>query len=275
MSQNNFIYFIMCAILKQKQNMRYLLILFSLIVFHSVDAQTLRILSYNIHHGNPPARKGEIDLESIAKIINEANVDAVGIQEVDINVNRSGLVNQAKKLAELTNMDFFFSKGINLEKGYYGTLILTKHKIVGKRKYDLPNPDSSENRSLAVVDIEMANGFSFSLANTHLDLKEKNRLAQVAFINELGDWYSRPLILVGDLNAKPNSKAIEILETVFQRNKTANVLTFPNINPREEIDYIMLSKNTDFEWGEYKVLNDESARLASDHLPLFAEIKLK
>lgn len=253
--------------------MRYLIIFITCMLAYAGQAQTLKILTYNIHHGNPPAQKGVIDLEAIAKVINEANVDAVGIQEVDINVTRSGLVNQAKKLAELTNMDFFFSKGINLEKGYYGTVILTKHKIIGKRRYDLPNPDPSETRSLAIVDIELPDGKSFSIANTHLDLKEANRLAQVDFINELGDLYTRPLILVGDLNAKPDSEAIKVLEKVFDRNTKNNAPTFPNISPKEEIDYIMVNKNTKFKWVKYKVLS--SASTESDHLPLYAEIKLK
>lgn len=253
--------------------MRYLFSLMMFIGLCSVQAQTIKVLTYNIHHGNPPAKKGVIDLEAIAKVINETDADVVGIQEVDINVSRSGLVNQAQKLAELTNMEFYFSKGINLEKGYYGTVILTKHKIIGKRRYDLPDPDKSEARSLAIVDIELPNGKSFSLANTHLDLKETNRIAQAEFINELGDLYTRPLILVGDLNAKPDSKAIGILENVFVRNTKLNGPTFPNVNPKEEIDYIMVSKNTNFKWKKYSVWS--TANWESDHLPLYAEIKLK
>lgn len=253
--------------------MRYFILFVFFFNTYLGQAQTLKILTYNIHHGNPPAQKGVIDLEAIAKVINDANVDVVGIQEVDINVSRSGSVNQAKRLAELTNMDFFFSKGINLEKGYYGTLILTKHKIIGKRRYDLPNPDPSEARSLAIVDIELPDGKSFSIANTHLDLKATNRIAQAEFINELGDLYNRPLILVGDLNANPDSPSIKVLEKVFVRNNKENGPTFPNINPKEEIDYIMVDKNTKFKWMKYHVLPKASTE--SDHLPLYAEIKLK
>lgn len=257
----------------KKKIMRFLILAILCVLTSVSQGQILKILTYNIHHGNPPARKGEIDLEAIAKVINEAGVDVVGLQEIDINVSRSGMVNQAKRLAELTGMDFYFSKGINLEKGYYGTLVLTKHRIIGKRRYDLPNPDPSEARSLAIVDIELPDGKTFSIANTHLDLKEVNKMAQAVFINELGDLYSRPLILVGDLNALPDSEPIKILEKVFVRNTASNIATYPNIHPREEIDYIMVDKNTNFEWMVYKVLVD--ANKASDHLPVYAEIKLK
>ena len=252
--------------------MRYILTCLTLLFISCLSAQTIRVMSYNIHHANPPSKPGFIDLDAIAKVINDADVDAVGIQEVDIKVSRSNLENQATKLAELTNMDYYFSKGINLEKGAYGTLILTKHKIVGKRRYDLPMVVKSENRSLAIVDIELPSGKSFSIANTHLDLKEENKIAQAQYINELGELYSRPLILVGDLNAEPDTKPIRILEEFFERFSKKKVPTFPNVNASKEIDYIMVSKHSKFKWKKYHTIDEP---YASDHLPLVAEIKLK
>lgn len=252
--------------------MRLLSLILLLFVSIQLKAQTVKILTYNIHHANPPSTPGKIDIEAIAKVINDSKADIIGIQEVDINVSRSEMVNQAEKLAELTGTEYFFSKGIDLEKGYYGVLILSKHKIVGKRRYDLPMPVKSENRSLAIVDVELPGGKTISLANTHLDLKEENRIAQAEFINELGELYKKPLILVGDLNAKPDSKPIKILEEYFVRNTTSNQPTSPNVNTKNEIDYIMVLKNREFNWKTYQVIKEE---YASDHLPLLAEIEFK
>lgn len=252
--------------------MRLLSLILLLFVSIQLKAQTVKILTYNIHHANPPSTPGKIDIEAIAKVINDSKADIIGIQEVDINVSRSEMVNQAEKLAELTGTEYFFSKGIDLEKGYYGVLVLSKHKIVGKRRYDLPMPVKSENRSLAIVDVELPGGKTISLANTHLDLKEENRIAQAEFINELGELYKKPLILVGDLNAKPDSKPIKILEEYFVRNTTSNQPTSPNVNTKNEIDYIMVLKNREFNWKSYQVIKEE---YASDHLPLLAEIEFK
>ncbi len=252
--------------------MRLLSLILLLFVSIQLKAQTVKILTYNIHHANPPSTPGKIDIEAIAKVINDSKADIIGIQEVDINVSRSEMVNQAEKLAELTGTEYFFSKGIDLEKGYYGVLILSKHKIVGKRRYDLPMPVKSENRSLAIVDVELPGGKTISLANTHLDLKEENRIAQSEFINELGELYKKPLVLVGDLNAKPDSKPIKILEEYFVRNTTSNQPTSPNVNTKNEIDYIMVLKNREFNWKTYQVIKEE---YASDHLPLLAEIEFK
>jgi len=147
--------------------MKQLIIILLSSISLTLSAQTIKILSYNIHHGNPPAKPGVIDLPAIAKVIVDSKAEIVGIQEVDIHVSRSEMVNQAEKLAELTGMDYYFSKGINLEKGYYGTLILSKYKIVGKRRYDLPMPVKSENRSLAIVDVELPNGKRVSFSGEY------------------------------------------------------------------------------------------------------------
>ncbi|WP_437920605.1 endonuclease/exonuclease/phosphatase family protein [Sphingobacterium sp. LRF_L2] len=251
---------------------RIILFTFFIVCSGLLSAQDLRILSFNIHHGNPPAESAKIDLDRIAAVIKDAKADIVGIQEVDIRVSRSQFVDQARALAMLTDMYYYFAKGIDLEDGEYGTLILSKHKIVGNRRYDLPMLEASENRCLAIVDIELSNKKVISFANTHLDLKESNRLAQARYITELGDWYDRPLILVGDFNASPDSEVIKILDEYFVRNTSTNGPTHPNIDPTVEIDYITVGKHTKFSWKTYKRLAENTA---SDHLALFAEIEIK
>lgn len=237
-----------------------------------LQAQPVRILSYNIHHGNPPAYPNKIDLPKIAEVIKMSEADIVGIQEVDVRVSRSQMADQAKELAELTGMQYFFSKGIDLEEGEYGTLILTKHQIVDKKRYDLPMVVKSENRSLAVVDIALPGGKVVSFANTHLDLKEENKVAQANYIKELGAQIDKPLILVGDFNAKPDAEAIKVLAEQFVRNTTSNGPTHPNTGAKNEIDYIMIGKQTTFDWKVYKTISET---YASDHLPVFAEIEIK
>src|SRR5690606_5484055 len=135
----------------------------------------------------------------------------------------------------------------------------------------LPMIVKSENRSLAVVDVELTDGKVFSFANTHLDLKEENKVAQANYIKELGARVENPLILVGDFNAKPTDATIKILEGQFIRNTTSNSPTHPNTGAKNEIDYIMVGKQTEFTWKTYKTIPET---YASDHLPVFAEIEL-
>lgn len=62
------------------------------------------------------------------------NSNLVGLQEIDVNLGRSKNVDQAKKLAELTGMHYFFSKGINLNKGEYRTVILSRYPIISTER---------------------------------------------------------------------------------------------------------------------------------------------
>lgn len=234
--------------------------------------EQIRVLSFNIHHGNPPGKPDEIDLQGVANLILESQADLIGIQEVDVRLSRSAKEDQAKELAKLTGMDYFFSKGIDMEEGEYGTLILSKHKIIDRRRYDLPMPVASEHRSLAIVDVEFPSGKIVSFANTHLDLKEENKVAQANYILELADWYKRPLILVGDLNSTPDSEPIKILDHSFVRNTTSNGPTFPNKEPKSEIDYIIVAGHSKFEWKEYKRWSEVEL---SDHLALYAELVIE
>ena len=76
---------------------------------------------------------------------------------------------------------------------------------------------------------------------------------------------------MGDLNAQPKSKPLTLLEERFERNSVKDNFTYPNKNPRKEIDYVMVAKHTRFKWIDYRVIEGIHA---SDHLPLFVELEL-
>ncbi|WP_398455316.1 endonuclease/exonuclease/phosphatase family protein [Sphingobacterium thalpophilum] len=250
------------------------LILFFFILLGSsfqLSAQKIRILSFNIHHGNPPTEdETVINLDTIAKIIKTTNADLVGLQEVDVNLGRSNNEKQAKKLAELTGMHYIFSKGIDLEKGEYGTAILSKHPIQRVEKHFLPSPAKSEQRSLAVAEVRIQNK-KLLFANTHLDLKDENKIAQAKFITQRFKKEKLPTILVGDLNAEPHDPAIVELGKIFTKSTITNGFTFPQDSPNTEIDYIMIS-SAGAKFSNHRILDE---RYASDHRPLYVEIDIK
>ena len=83
---------------------------------------SIKVLSYNIHHANPPSKPEFIDLPAIAQVIRKSGAELVALQEVDVFTDRSGKnSNQAEELAKLLDMEFFFSKGIDYQGGEYGT----------------------------------------------------------------------------------------------------------------------------------------------------------
>ena len=80
----------------------------------------IKVLSYNVHHCNPPSKPNLIDVVGIAQVIMDSKADLVGLQEIDVNNERSGMnLDQAAKLAELTDMELYFSKGIDYLQSIY------------------------------------------------------------------------------------------------------------------------------------------------------------
>ena len=88
----------------------------------SKNNKPITVLSYNIHHG--AGMDTILNLERIARVIKSESPDIVALQEVDINTERTGKVNQIEVLGKLTNMNFAFGKSIDLLGGQYGNAIL-------------------------------------------------------------------------------------------------------------------------------------------------------
>lgn len=240
------------------------------------NASSFRVLSYNIHHANPPSAPDKIDLEAIAKVINESGADLVGLQEVDVHTIRSSKSsNQAEALGEMTGMHVFFSKGIDYQGGEYGTAILSKYPILESDRYELPNLEgiTAEPRTLAVVTVEVE-GSPMRFANTHLDYSHaENNQLQVREILDIFEDEVLPIVLVGDFNALPESASIQLLDQHFDRSCMEDCgFTIPQVNPNRTIDFIMASKDAPFKVIGHEVIDEP---YASDHLPVWAEYRFE
>lgn len=262
-----------------KKGIIALVIFFTFVPFGSVFSQqavSLKVMAYNVHHCNPPARTdGFIDVPAIARVINDAKPDLVALQEIDVNTERSGKgENQARELGRLTGMHFFFAKAIDYQGGEYGVAVLSKFPILDSTAYPLPLPKgtSGEPRVVAAIKVEVTKGLPVWFASTHLDLKEETRLFQSDLIIKRFTSLKEPFILGGDFNAVPTSRVIALLDGAFTRSCLDNCLpTSPNINPRRTIDYIMFTQHR-----RVRALNTEviDETYASDHLPVTAELSI-
>ena len=72
---------------------------------------TIRVLSYNIHHG--AGMDGATDLARLANIIAAIAPDIVSLQEVDCGMPRTAKVDQLRELAEQTQMSGLFGCAID------------------------------------------------------------------------------------------------------------------------------------------------------------------
>lgn len=241
----------------------------SVAAFCQQAERTLKVLTYNIHHANPPSWPGAIDIKAVARVIAESGADLVGVQEVDVRTLRSGKdLDQAAELARLTGMNFYFAKSRDWEGGDYGLAILSKFPILHGETLALPL-EGGEHRALGVITIEPVPGNKILFATTHLDLKPGNRVLQVNFIKDYFAKHDLSAILCGDFNSTPDSDTIRSLDQMFQRSVIASGLTFPMDKPDREIDFVMVKPAVKFSAKSHLVIPEE---YASDHRPVFVSL---
>ncbi|WP_299758660.1 endonuclease/exonuclease/phosphatase family protein [uncultured Pontibacter sp.] len=233
------------------------------------------IMSYNIHHANPPSKEeaGEIDIDAIVAAIRKQNPDLVALQEVDVNTGRAGKVNQAVAIAEKLGMKAFFGRAIDYDGGQYGVAILSRYPLTEATVTPLPEDADpmAEDRVIATAKVELPGGLVVRFGSTHLDVRStENRDQQVRAINEIAANEPIPFIVAGDFNAMPESSSIAELDKVFTRTcDTDCEPTIPVINPKRAIDFIAFTKDAPFKVVSQKVIPET---YASDHLPVVATL---
>lgn len=112
--------------------------------------------------------------------------------------------------------------------------------------------------------------------STHLGLHPRERLAHVRGLVALVDHVGAPIVAGGDLNEKPDGRAVGFLSERFRDawllGGDADGKTFPADEPTARIDYLFVSEGLVVE--QVLVPPGPDAREASDHRPLVAELTL-
>lgn len=235
----------------------------------------IRVLSYNIHHGEGSDRR--IDLERVAKVIRDTSAEVVALQEVDRMTERSGGVDQAAELARLTDMRAVFGRNIEYQGGGYGNAVLSRLPVKRHANHPLPSYDDGEQRGVLEVVLQPdERSPPFTFFATHLDSRreDRERLASVEAIEKLASKQRGiPMILAGDLNAVPTSRVLESLQRTWHRTGTTKekVLTFPAEAPRRQIDYVLVRPADRWKVVEVRAIDEP---VASDHRPILAVLEL-
>lgn len=224
---------------------------------------TLRVMTYNIRHAELSS------LEALADVVLEADSDLVGLQEVDVDAARSGRVDQAARLAQLTGMTSLFRTSIELGGGgRYGNALLSRLPLLDSERIALPS--TGEQRVLVVVSVLAGSGRTFPVGVTHLGLSSEERREQTDVV--VGALDGTPeAVVMGDLNEEPAGAAIRELTAHMTDSWAApgsgDGFTFPAEAPRRRIDYIFLGRR----WpGPLETFVPETT--ASDHRPIVTTI---
>lgn len=238
--------------------------------------QTLHVLTYNVHHCNPPDKPGVIDVDEIARVIKESKADLVAVQEVDVYTQRSGGIHQAALIAEKAEYPYYyFGKAIDYNGGDYGVLILSKYPLSDTSTLFLPQSQSPKNeqRVLAVATVHLPNGKVVRFASTHLEaFDEESRTMQAKELVKIAKESKHPFVIAGDFNDFPDSHVMKLISGDFGLSCTDCPTTFTDYGERGAIDYISFYPRTAFTIQSHEVIPEEKA---SDHLPVRATLILQ
>jgi endonuclease/exonuclease/phosphatase family metal-dependent hydrolase len=237
------------------------------------------VLTYNIHHGQ--GEDGVLDLERIARLIEDSGADVVALQEVDRHFGaRSEWVDQPAWFAKRLRMYVRYGANLDLEplepgqpRRQYGTAVLSRYPIVHWRNTYLPVYPGQEQRGLVEATV-FARGRFVRIANTHLTHNNNaERQEQADKVVELLAGSRRPTVLAGDLNATPDAPEIKTLTAVLKDGwdeaGEGPGYTYDAVNPTKRIDYLLHTSS--LRTKEIEVLDTQ----ASDHLPVLARMAIR
>lgn len=243
--------------------MRKVFVVLALLCMVTASAQRVRVMSYNIKNGN--GMDGIKSIERCADIIRNINPDIVAIQEVDSMTRRNNYYVLGKLAEHAGYPHAYFGKTINYRGGTYGIGVLSKEKACSVKFYPMPN--KVEDRGLLVVEFK-----NYYLLCTHLSGVPKNqgRGVQVDTIREVAAKLDKPAFIAGDMNARPESAPMAAFREFATILSDEGKFTAPSNYPSKCIDYILGTN------GKFKVLKNSIMFdcLASDHLPIYVDVKV-
>ncbi|HEY5674652.1 MAG TPA: endonuclease/exonuclease/phosphatase family protein [Malonomonas sp.] len=225
----------------------------------------LRLATWNIHMAI--GRDGHRDLARIAQVIRQLQIDVIGLQEVDNQIEKDR--DDLQTLAEQTGLEVIAGPTMQRTRGDYGNALLTRLPVRKVERYDL-SFKQREPRGLLIVELEWQ-ARPLWVAVTHLGLRPGERREQVRRLcKHLAQKERRPLVLMGDFNewfiwGRP----LRWLQRRFGAIRSP--ATFPVRWPFLQLDHVLV------EPPECLVVKcayrSSLAREASDHLPLVAELR--
>lgn len=241
----------------------------------------IRLLTYNIHKCI-----GGLDRlyrpERIQSAIAHYEPDIVLLQEVDEGARRSRRDRQVDLIASNLGMKhrtWYPNVGIK-GGGAYGNAVLSRFPVLESRNIDLTIPGRKRrsvlHTSCRVPLQSKGRARTIHVFNLHLGLTGQQRGRQLTRFLEshpfVGLHHRTPIIVGGDFNDLWGTLGKKYLEPAGFRGQGHPARTFPAYAPVRPLDGVYVR-------GDVRIAHIyrshlKVARLASDHLPLFAELEI-
>ncbi len=227
------------------------------------------VASWNIHKCIGLDRK--FDPDRTMSVIAELDADLIALQEVDKRFGSRGGLLDLRRLRVECGLVPIPLRPTGEGHGWHGNLVLSREGLVrSARQMALPG---MEARGALIADLELKSG-PLRLVAAHLGLLRHSRTRQVkAILSAIEHEPEIPTLLAGDLNEwrlGPRSSLLGLSEAFGV--SAPPMPTFPADYPVLALDRLMANRQGML--AHATVHHSPLSRLASDHLPLKAWVKL-
>jgi endonuclease/exonuclease/phosphatase family metal-dependent hydrolase len=238
-----------------------------------------RLMTYNVHGCG--GTDGRVSPRRVARVIAAQAPDLVALQEIDLGRRRSRTEDQAALIGRHLGMHVVFCPTVTRGEEHYGHALLSRWPIEVVKRALLPHDPKSwfkEPRSALWARV-IVGSTTVNVVTTHLGLGVRERFLQMQML--LGpEWLGRvpdtePILMCGDFNLTPGSVPYRLAAARFQdvqvgRKNHRPLNTFSSARPFVRLDHIFISPRLAVE--NVLVPKSELSRVASDHLPLVADL---
>jgi len=228
----------------------------------------IRVASYNIRKSVGLDRQRRPD--RIVEILNEINADVIALQEVDRRIGARETTIPREMIEQETDLKVVEIATRPDSIGWHGNAILVRKSadVHNNRRHDVP---VLEPRGAISADIEI-HGEHLRVVGMHLGLLRNFRRQQIrAVTGQMEQLDAKmPTLIMGDLNEwRPEGSLSEFGEDYAIATPGPS---FHSSRPVASLDRIILRNDLDLLNGA--VHHSDLSRMASDHLPIYADIKV-
>jgi endonuclease/exonuclease/phosphatase family metal-dependent hydrolase len=211
----------------------------------------------------------------VADVLRELDADVVALQEV-IGAGPGG-AGQAEEIGAAVGMGWVMTPVRHLRSHLFGNVVLSRLPIVHHAQYDL-SWRTCEPRACQRADLDLGADRVLHVYNVHLGTAvlerryQARRLASYVHDRRIAG----PKIILGDFNEWMKGLATSTLSALFDSIDIYAHLkrrrTYPGIFPMVHLDHIYYEGQV--EVRSVQLLRSRTALLASDHLPLAADLRI-
>ncbi len=231
----------------------------------------LVVASYNIHRGVGLDRR--LDLDRIAAVVAEMAPDVVALQEV-VREPGPATADQGAYLAARLGMDLVMGVTRPHGRGEFGNAVLTRLPVTGAATCDLSHA-SREARGCLRTDLAV-NDRTVHVFNCHFGLGLRERRQQLALLAgfiRTSAVLEGPRVLLGDFNEWHRGPVTRGLRLEFSSPMRRMRRTHPAMFPLFRLDRIYW--DVELEGETFHTHRSRLARVASDHLPVMARLRVR